>query len=355
MNNKKYFYKDKKLFGLDVGFNAIKVMQVDLEPKRSRLIGYGFSPFNNKAIKDGVIIDLEAVAQSINNLIKSKMVGEITTRRVAMSIPTNLTFTRTINLPQLSEEEQKQAVTLEAEQYIPMKLEELYLDYSVVNQGKENVELLAVAVPKKIADSYLELTEILDLEPVIFDSSINAASRLFEQQQSTKDIPAVLMDFGSVSADISIHDRTNIVSSTLPAGGDTFTDAIAKKLKVSREEAHIIKTKYGIGKSKKQKKIIEALQPELDKVSREVKRMIRYYEDRSQSKEKIGQIVSMGGGSNMPGLSDYLTDLLRIPVRTYDPWQDIDPGKLSPPNTGEKSLFATAAGLSFIKPKELFR
>lgn len=354
MDNKKYFYKDKELFGLDIGFSTVKVMQIKASGEKRRLVGYGFNGFDNKAVKDGVIVNFDALAKAIYDLITHGVVGEITTRRVAMSIPTSLTYTRTVNLPNLSDEELAQAVSLEAEQYIPMPVSDLYIDYSIINRNNDKTELLMVAVPKRLADSYLDLTKILDLEPVVFDSSINAASRLLERQQTGKGIPAVLMDFGSISADISIHDKTNIVSSTLPSGGDIFTDAIAKELRVTKEEAQIIKTKYGLGKSKKQEQIIKALQPELDKISREVRRMVRYYEDRSATKEKIGQVVTMGGGANMPGLNDYLINLLRIPVRTYDPWQELDPDKLPLPDMGEKTLYGTAAGLSFIDAKELF-
>lgn len=353
MNNK-YFYKDKDIFGLDIGFSSVKVMQVKTEGKHRKLVGYGFNPFDNSVIKDSVIVDYDSLAEAINELFSKKLIGEITTKRVTMSIPTSSTYTRTFSLPNLSEEEIEQAIHLEAEQYIPLPIDDLYIDYSIINRDKESVEVSAVGVPKKVIDSYLNLCNVLDLEPVMLDSSINAASRLFEQQKATKDIPAVLMDFGSVSADISIHDKTNVVSSTLPAGGDTFTKAIANKLKVGHDEAHIIKTKYGLDKSKKQKEITEALQPELDKILREVKRMVRYYEDRSNIKAKIGQVVSMGGGANMPGLSDYLTNMLRIPVRAYDPWQEIESGKLKSPSHNEKSLYVTAAGLAFIKPEELF-
>jgi len=56
----------------------------------------------------------------------------------------------------------------------------------------------------------------------------------------------------------------------------------------------------------------------------------------------------------MPGLSDYLTNMLRIPVRAYDPWQEIDSDKRKAPSNNEKSLYVTAAGLAFINPKRLF-
>jgi type IV pilus assembly protein PilM len=354
--NKTYFYKDKPVFGLDIGFSSVKVMQLDAGPKkaRTRLTGYGIGGFEPKAIKDGVIVDHEALAKAIKELFDKNIVGEITTRRVALSIPAILTYTHTINLPPIKESELKEAVELESEQYIPLPLQDLCLDYEIIEKTEKALEILTVAVPKKIVDSYLALVDILGLEAISLDTSISSSGRLFKMFESSSDIPSVLIDFGSISADITIFDKVNIVSGTLPLGGDTFTDLLARNLGLSREEAHVIKTKYGISKSKRQAEIINIVQPELDRLVREVKRMMRYYSERTESKGKIGQVITMGGGANMPGLSDYLTNDLRLPVRTYDPWPSFDLGHLKPPSQNEKSVYATVAGLCLIDPKELF-
>lgn len=82
--------------------------------------------------------------------------------------------------------------------------------------------------------------------------------------------------------------------------------------------------------------------------------MIRYYEERSASKSKIGQVITMGGGANMPGLSEHLTEALRMPVRLCDPWGSLDFSKLQPPSSVEKSMYVTVGGLSLIQPEELF-
>ena len=82
--------------------------------------------------------------------------------------------------------------------------------------------------------------------------------------------------------------------------------------------------------------------------------MIRYYEERSVTERKITQVVTMGGGANMPGLSEYMTNLLRLPVRMCDPWQNLDFAGLQPPNSVEKSMYVTVAGLALTPPKELF-
>jgi len=350
-----YFYKDKPLFGLDIGFSSIKVMQLENHGKDWTVLGYGVGAYDEGSIKDGVIVDHEHVATAILELFKKNIIGEINTRRVALTLPATHTFSRAMNLPLIRDEEIEEAVNLEAEQYIPIAAADLYMDYEVIERTDKNIELLAVAVPKKIVDSYFTLCQLLGLEPIAFDTSTNAAGRLFDKQDEYSDIPAAIIDFGSISADITIRDKTSIVSSTITGGGDTYTSLIAKKLGVSKEEAHVIKTKYGISKSKRQADIIEALKPELDQLIKEMRRMIRYYEERTESKKKIEQIITMGGGSNMPGLSEYMTGLLRIPVRMCDPWQNLKlRHKLQPPTGTEKSMYVTAAGLSLIEPKELF-
>lgn len=355
LQNSSSFFKDKPVFGLDIGFSTVKVMQVETHGKnRHSVVGYGFGNFDNKAIQDGIIVEPTLLATSINELFEKNIVGHINTRRVVSTIPATRTFTKTLNLPPLRDSELSEAVRMEAEQYIPIPLDDLYLDYSLIRKDKNGTEVLVVAVPKKIVDSHLDLMYLIGLEPVAFDTSIGAAGRLFNLQNKNDDIPAVLIDFGSISADVTIYDKAIIVTSTVPSGGDTFTELVSKKLDVTPEEGYIIKTKYGLAKSKKQAEILEALSPSLEKLVKEIKRMIRYYEERSDSNKKIGQVVTMGGGANMPGLSDYLTSTLRLPVRMCDPWQQLELGRLKQPPEVQKAMYVTSAGLSLVETGELF-
>ena len=66
-----------------------------------------------------------------------------------------------------------------------------------------------------------------------------------------------------------------------------------------------------------------ALDPVLSQLAQEIRRMIRYYEDRYGTERKITQVITLGGGANMPGMSEYLTNALRLAVRTCDPWSNI--------------------------------
>ncbi len=353
MNNT-HFFKDKPLFGLDIGSSSIKVMQLQSHGKQQIVRGYGVTGFDPSDIKDGVISDFKSLAKSLQLMFKNNLVGEINTRRVAVALPASRTYTRTISLPLVRDQELMEAVRLEAEQYIPMPIEDLYLDHTIIEKTEKGIDLLAVAAPKKIVDSYAMLMRLIGLEAIAFDTTILAEGRFFQRQIDTNDIPTVLIDFGTASADITIHDKTVIVTGTLTGGGEAFTEAIAAKLGINKAEAHIVKSKYGITKSKKQTEINNALQPSLDTLVKEIRRMIRYHAERSGSKQQIQQVITMGGGANMPGLSDYLTSSLRMPVRTCNPWQHLHLGKLKPPSEIEKSMYVTAAGLALITPKEIF-
>lgn len=355
MGNSKstYFFKDKPIFGFDIGHGSLKVMQIERGGKHSRVVGYGTATFDPSAIQDGIITDHAAIAKATHALFKNRLIGDITTRRTVVAIPSYRTFTRLISLPPLTGKELKEAVSIEAEQYIPMPLSELYMDYNVISRDAEKIDLFAIAVPRNIVDSHLRLMDVLGLETVGVGTTIDAAGQLFlEDKQS--DVPAILVDFGSLSADITIFDKHMLFSGTVSGGGEVFTERIRETLGVSHAEAHIIKTKYGLSASKKQKEIVAALDPVLSQLAQEIRRMIRFYEDRYGSERKITQIVTLGGGANMPGLSDYLTSNLRLAVRACDPWEYCEFHGLQPPSKADKPMYATVMGLSFIRPQELF-
>ncbi len=348
------FFEDKPLFGLDIGHSSVRVMQVTKGKPKPRITGYGVTAFDPNAIEDGIIVHPDLIAQAIQNLFKHNLIGDITTNRVALSVPVSRAFTRSIDAPKLSDKDLAEAVKTEVEQYIPAALESLYIDYSKVVDAKGKMSVFVVAMPRRIVDSYVMLARLLGLETVLIQTSSGAGANLFARD-SQSDLATVLVDFGSDSADITIFDKNPIVSGTAPCGGEQITQIIAKALNVTDQEAIMIKSRYGLTLSKKQKQIEEALKPTLGLLTREIRRTVRYYEERSKAKRPISQIVIMGGGANMPGLADYLTNDLRLPVRSFDPIAYLSFGRLQPFNAGERMSYVTAAGLALYDPREVFQ
>ena len=348
-----YLFADKPIFGFDIGRSVIRVMQIHPKGDLCVVDGYGEVSFDPAAIQDGIVVDHEAIASAANQLFSHKLIGNITTNRVALSLPIARAFTRSLDLPKLTDKELQEAIKTEVEQYIPAATEDLYTSHSLTTKSKNHSMAFIVAMPKKIVDSHITLMQILGLEPVLIQTTSGAGAMLYSQD-SQSDLPSVLVDFGSESADITIYDKGPLVSGTVACGGEQITELIAGALNVSEREANIIKAKYGLALSKKQKQIQTALEQPLNLLSREVRRTIRYYEERSKSKLPISQVVIMGGGANMPGLSEYMISELRIPVRSFDPTVYLDFGKLQPIAMSDRMSYVTAAGLSLSQPDEVF-
>jgi len=348
------FYRDEPLFGLDIGHATVKVMQLDLtDIQHPVVLAYGMSSFDPAAIQNGVIVKPQVLGDAMHQLFEHSLTGSISTRRVACSLPTSRTFSRIMKTPPLEHKQIVEAIQLEAEQYIPIPLANLYLDYEVISQSPEAKELSVVATPKTLVDSYMQLLQSLELEPVAFEPSINAAARLLEYEGNFKDEPAILVDIGSVTTDIALFDKTIIVSSTLNSGGDTITELISKSLHLTMEQAGNLKDTSGIAYSEKQQRIIDAIRPVLTSLVHEIEKSVRYYSERAaKSGRKISQIIVVGGGSIMPGLNHYLAKELRIPAHNLDPWPKMDFGQLPVPQTIDRSVYITAAGEAILKPEE---
>ncbi len=358
------FFHDKPLFGLDIGHGSLKVMQLAerttkssaktaAKAKQPKVIGYGSIDFDKAALEDGVVTKPEIIAKAALDLFKDHLIGDITTNRVALSIPAYRIFTRSLKLPKLQPKEITEAVELEAEQYVSMPLDELYLDYEIIRQDPDGTEVFLVAVPRIIVDSYLSLTQIMGLEAVLIEPTLSSSGRLFSLDSNSNE-PSFIIDFGSLSSDISVFDQSLLVTGTVQGGGEIFTNNIRSQLGVSADAAQLIKTRYGLGVSKKQTDIKKALEPILEQIVKEIRRMVRYYEERYGTKRPVKQIVTLGGGANMPGLSEYFTASLRMAVRHTDPWQYFDYKGLRAPEKADRPMYATVAGLSMVQPKETF-
>lgn len=348
--------RSEPLFGLDIGQTSLKVMQLaHSQDKTARVTGYGVSHFYDQdAIKNGEIVDQKTIATALDDLLEKGLAGSITARQVACTLPTAHTFSRPMKLPRMDKDHLDEAIGLEAEQYIPLPSDKLYIDYEITAADSENMELLVVAAPKKIVDSYMAFLDGVGLQPVALEPSMNAAARLFNLADPSHNQPSILVDFGSLSIDIAVLDKTIFVNSTIQGGSDTITDMVAKKMSITAAEANALKNKSGLGYSDDLRQIVPAVKPILDNLVREIQRIVRYYDDRTGRQHKINQVITTGGGATLKGLNEYLSGELKMSVRLLDPWDKVVFGELQPPSSPARSLYLTVAGEAILTTKELY-
>lgn len=350
----KLFYQDKPIIGLDINQTGIKVMSIDA--KRFLVRGYGsvdLDPLEmQKSFED---IEHSYLADNITALLQKNIIGTLGSDHVVVGIPTGKTFSRTFTLPPDQEKSLADAIQIEVDQYIPIPIESLYVDYEVIDRTKEKITIVMSAAPKILVDACVAAVERAGLTPVVVEPEMDADARVIVATEEGE-LCTLIVDIGPASTDIAILDRGTIrVTGGVGIGGNTFTLDIAKKLNIALENAHQLKVLNGLSAGPRQEKITAALKPSLNRIVGEVRKVIRYYNERLNEDHKIEQVLVVGGGSNVPGIGEFFTDSLVMAARVANPWQRLDFGELQPPNKQFRPRYITVTGLASVSPEEIWR
>lgn len=321
-----------------------------VNPKNLEVLAYGSVDLDPNQIQQSLNGDGEYLSQALQDLLKQKLNGHLPSNQVAISVPTSRTYSRTMTMPAATED-LVEAVNLEAEQYIPIPVSELYVDYQIISEDKKERTVLISAVPRKIVDTLVECCEKANLDVVMVEPGLNATARIIQATEEGH-LPSVIVDVGAATSDVGLVEGGIVrLTGSVPVGGHSFTYKIAEKLKIPLEEAHQLKVHSGLATGPNQSKIKIALDPLTQQIVLEIRKILRYYKERIGIKTKIEQIIVTGGGSNVPGLGEIFTDELKMPSRVADPWHSLSFGKLTPPNKNFKARYTTAAGLSIADLK----
>lgn len=350
----KLFYENKPLIGLDISQTGIKVMSID--PKRWLVLGYGSLDLDPAKVQASLETPNDTyLADSLKTLLKENVVGSLGSDHVVLGLPTGKTFSRTFKLPIGEEKNLANAVGVEVDQYIPVPMGSLYVDHEVVERTKKDLTVILSAVPVALVDNCVRAVRDAGLTPVIAEPSINAVARVIQATEEGH-LSTLIVDIGPTSTDVAVLDGGAIrVTGGVGIGGNTFTLEIAKKLNVPLENAHQLKVLNGLSPGPRQAKISAALDPSLSRIATEIRKVIRYYNERLSDNRKIEQLLVVGGGANVPGIGDYFTNELVMAARVASPWQKLDFGKLREPNKQFRPRYIAVAGLAGVNPEEIWK
>ncbi len=350
----KFFYKDTPVIGLDISTTGIKLMSIDA--KKWAVNGYGNLDLDPLKMREA-LEDSEStfLTDSIKSLIADKIVGSIQSESVAIAVPTSRSYTRTFVLPASAEKSLNEAVLLEAEQYIPIPVSTLYIDYQVIERSHKTITILMSAVSKLVIDNITASVTNAGLFPVLIEPSINSVGRVLTATEDGT-LPTVVVDIGPTTTDIAILDRGSIrVTGGIPVGGNNFTLDIAKKLNISLENAHQLKVLNGLSAGPRQQKLRDALTPSLERITTETQKVMRYYTERINTERKLEQLLIVGGGSNVPGIGEYFTENIVIAARVASPWQKLDFAKVEEPPKQFRPRYITVSGVASVPPGSIWK
>ena len=166
-------------FGLDIGASAVKA--VELAPGRRgglALTAYASVSMPRSALAEGAIKDVGSVADAIRKCVHD---AGIQTRVAVISIAGRDAITKRVLLPRMSARELADAIMLEAEHHIPYALDEVFVDYQVVRESVNTMDVLLVAVKRLKVLERVAAVEAAGLEAAIVDLDALAMQNQFEQ------------------------------------------------------------------------------------------------------------------------------------------------------------------------------
>ena len=345
-------------FGLDISDLSLKIIKLKKRGDFLSLASFGETEIKPGIIEGGEIKNEESLAEVIKKAVAEVKGEKLKTKYVIASLPEEKAFLEVIQMPPMKEEEMEKAVYFEAEKYIPLPTEKVYLDAQIVSpvyNHLDHLDVLIAALPKNTIDHYVSSFKKAGLTPLVLEIESQAIARsLIKKGISTA--PLLLVDLGATRTSFIVFSGYSLrFTSSIPISSQKFTKIISEGLKISPEKAEALKIKHGIGANGEGRKILKSLVPILTELVGQIKKYLDYYQAHSSHEhlppdgKTVEKIILCGGGANLKNLANFLSIELKLPVEPGNPWTNILPKPLRevPELPYEESLrYTTALGLA---------
>jgi len=352
------FGRSRNLVGLDIGDSSVKVVELKEQGKGRghQLVRLGWEPLSSEAIVDGQIMDAQLVTETIQRLFQRCKIK--TTTPVATAVCGHHVIVKRISLPVMSDAELAESIHWEAEQYIPFDIEDVNLDYQILEgsslSGEGNMDVLLAAAKRDKINDYIGVVNQAGLNPQAVDIASFAMQNAFEANYEFEPEQVVaLVDIGSAVSSISVlHGGSSVYWRDINIGGNQYTDAIQKELNLSADQAEQAKRGEEIDGIP-----YERVQPILSSVTEdigtEIQKTLDFFKQISATDQKLDRLYLTGGTAQVVHMKESLAERLGTQVELFNPFRKIPPAskEASPELINEMMPTASVAvGLALRKP-----
>lgn len=339
----------KTVIGLDIGYSSIKAVVLAHDRTPPTLVSFGQIASPKPGIVSDADLDLEAVSGAVKSLMAEL---DPPGKEVVVALPESRIFTRVVyDLPYLTDAELSQAIRFAAEEFIPMPITEVNLNYQVLYRSpqkgpKSRTVVFMVATPKVLVDKYMKVLETAGFRAAAIETELIAASRAlvsFNQFSPT----TLVVQMGAVATDFAVvSDGLILLTRSIATGGIALTRAVAQSLNFELIQAEEYKKVYGLLEDQLEGKLYQILKPLVDVILNETRRVIQSHELQNPQRP-VKRVVLAGGGAQLPGLVIYFANSLGLEVQEADPWAAIQ----KDPSTKQKlvnqaTIYSVAVGLA---------
>ena len=320
------FSKNKNnsnFFAVDFGSNTIKIVKLKDVEKNPSVVSFGSTPMPKGAYSSESEQHKKEISVALKSLVKD--LG-LNTNNVATSLPDTSIFTRIVKIPAKKESDLEEAVFWSSKRNIPISLEDVQIDWSIVNvtespDGMNQYDILLVAAPKLLINRYIDILKMAGLNPVFIETESLSLVRALSSTNETS--PSIILDFGYSYIEIVVEFNGNLLfNQTISTGSSVITKAIAQEFNLEDVQAEEYKKSYGLDPNQLEGKIYKTISPIVESIVNEVKRIINSYKSTN-----IGalptKLTLVGNGSMIPGLVLYLAQNLSMEVEVGNPYSKV--------------------------------
>ncbi|HLD22119.1 MAG TPA: pilus assembly protein PilM [Patescibacteria group bacterium] len=371
-----WFGSSESYLGVDIANSAIKVVELQNSKGRPKLLTYGYAEQSNELLTTDT---KEAKDKVVSALMRVQQEAHTTSRNAIAALPSYTVFTSIIHLPEMSKKELASAVAWEAKKFVPMPLEEMILDWKILenkatpasfvanqvslnmngqsmpgnqpqntvitSKQKKFLKILLTAAPKNLVSKYLEIFKEAKLNLISLETESFALERSLIGNDPS---PIMLIDIGAVATTIGVViNSVPLINRSIDIGGYTITKAIANSLNVDIDRAEQFKRDFGLTEQQNGSggQIPKRIEFMVTSIINEIKYVLNLYQ--SQGSGKIDKIILAGGSAWLPNISQYISQTLGVQVFIGDPWARVMyPLELKPILQNLGSRLAVSIGLA---------
>jgi len=321
------------VIGLDIGSSSVKAVEIvqKSRDKGFELRSYGRAPLPSEAIVQGAFLNSSAIVDAIREALAD---GRIRGKHVAAAVSGHSVIVKRVNLPKMSREELEGQIQWEAEQYIPFDVNEVHLDFQILdsNEDEDQMDVLLVAAKRDLIDDYVQVIQEAGLTPCAIDVAGFAVQNAYELNYDAGPEEVVaLVNIGAQVVNINILRGGNpAFTRAIMTGGALYTEEIQKALSVSFEEAERIK--MGTTENGQQaqevipQEVEQALRNVSDTVIGEISRSLDFFAA-TTADARINRVLLSGGGSKIGGFVSAFHSRTGIETDVMNPLAHMLPGK----------------------------
>ena len=310
-----------EFFGLDIGASAIRLVELKGHGAVKTLVRYAYTPVDSKLTQSDSSVDLLKLSEIIKSLITE---AQLTTRNVAVGIPSKKVFTTVVDIDRLTPSELSKSIKFQADSLIPTPLEESKIDWAVIGDSpkdKNKVELLLTSVANKYNEQRLDVLESIGLNVIAFEPDNLAMTRSLVAPGSL--LPQMILNIGTISSDIvvTMNDASRLTRS-IPVGAESIVKTAMQNLGIQQKQAEEIVFKFGVDKTKLEGQAYEAIISTIDILVTEVDKSIKFFQGR-YPESKLDRIIMTGAASILPEFPLFIANKFGINVEIGNSWRNI--------------------------------